>query len=50
MFYADAIGVARVYETMRTLFEAHGEMLRPAPLLGELAKSGKSFADFRGGR
>jgi 3-hydroxyacyl-CoA dehydrogenase len=49
MFYADTIGVATVYETMKALFEAHGEMLRPAPLLEELAKSGKSFADFQSG-
>jgi 3-hydroxyacyl-CoA dehydrogenase len=49
MFYADATGVATVYETMKALFEVHGEMLRPAPLLEELAKSGKSFADFQSG-
>jgi len=45
MFYADQIGVKQIYEAMKKLYDEHGEMLRPAPLLKELAKSGRSFAD-----
>jgi 3-hydroxyacyl-CoA dehydrogenase len=47
MFYADQIGVNTVYETMKSLHQTHGDMMAPAPLLEELARSGKSFADLR---
>lgn len=47
MFYADAVGTKTIYDAMARLFEAHGALLRPATLLKELAKSGKSFADFQ---
>ena len=47
MYYADAVGLKAIYEVMSALHAKHGEMLRPAPLLEELAKSGKSFADFQ---
>jgi 3-hydroxyacyl-CoA dehydrogenase len=47
MFYADLIGPKAIYEVMSALHAEHGEMLRPAPLLEELAKSGKSFADLQ---
>ena len=46
MFYADQVGVSKVYEVMKKLHGKHGDMLKPAPLLEELAKSGKSFAEF----
>ena len=45
MFYADQLGLAKVYEAMRRLHEEHGEILRPAPLLERLAKEGKGFRD-----
>jgi len=45
MFYADRVGTKAIYETMSRLHDQHGEMLKPAPLLAELAKSGKGFAD-----
>jgi len=47
MFYADLIGLDAVYKVMCKLHEQHGDMLRPAPLLEELAKAGKKFADFQ---
>ena len=47
MFYADLVGTGQVYETMKALHEEHGEMLRPANLLKELAESGRSFADWQ---
>lgn len=47
MFFADLTGVGKIYEAMKKLHDTHGELLRPAPLLEELAKSGKSFADMQ---
>ncbi len=46
MFHADLIGPDRVYKAMCEFHEQHGDMLRPAPLLEDLAKSGKKFADY----
>jgi 3-hydroxyacyl-CoA dehydrogenase len=45
MFYADLIGTKAVYDVMQRLHEEHGELLRPAPLLENLAKDGKGFHD-----
>ncbi|MDH3967665.1 MAG: 3-hydroxyacyl-CoA dehydrogenase NAD-binding domain-containing protein [Rhodospirillales bacterium] len=45
MFYADRVGAKAIHETMSRLHDQHGEMLRPAPLLADLAKSGKGFGD-----
>ena len=45
MFYADRVGAKTIYEAMSRLYDAHGEMLKPAPLLAELARSGKGFGD-----
>ena len=45
MFWADLVGVKTIYETMRRLHEEHGDWLEPAPLLEQLAKDGKRFAD-----
>ena len=45
MFYADRVGAKTIHETMSRLHDQHGEMLRPAPLLADLAKSGKGFGD-----
>ncbi len=47
MFYADSIGTKTIYETMKKLYDQHGDMLEPAPLLKELAISGTSFADWQ---
>jgi len=48
MFYADQVGVKTIYETLAKLHGKHGgNTLEPAPLLKELAESGKSFADFQ---
>jgi 3-hydroxyacyl-CoA dehydrogenase len=45
MWYADAVGTATVHEAMVRLHDEHGDWLEPAPLLAELAKSGRGFAD-----
>src|SRR5271168_4023887 len=46
MWYADAVGLKKVYERVRQLEAQHGEAWQPAPLLKELAEQGKTFAEF----
>ncbi len=46
MWYGDAVGLKRVYERVRAFEKEHGEQWKPAPLLKELAESGKTFAVF----
>jgi len=45
MFYADTVGVDKVYEVMARLHSEHGDLVKPAPLLEKLANEGKSFGD-----
>lgn len=45
MFHADLIGVDKIFAAIKKLHEAHPDMPAPAPLLEELATTGKSFAD-----
>jgi 3-hydroxyacyl-CoA dehydrogenase len=47
MWYADSVGLKKVYERVREFERSHGENWRPAPLLKQLAEQGKSFADFQ---
>jgi 3-hydroxyacyl-CoA dehydrogenase len=44
MWYADAVGVKRVYEKVEEFHRKHGFLWEPAPLLKRLALEGKSFA------
>jgi 3-hydroxyacyl-CoA dehydrogenase len=46
MFYADSVGLKKVYERMVELHKQHGHYWKPAALLEKLAKSGGKFADF----
>jgi len=46
MFWADQIGLDKVYADIARYHEELGERWRPAPLLERLAKEGKSFAEF----
>jgi 3-hydroxyacyl-CoA dehydrogenase len=46
MWYADTVGLKKVYDRIREFEKEHGSLWAPAPLLKELAESGKSFADF----
>jgi 3-hydroxyacyl-CoA dehydrogenase len=50
MWYADTVGLKNVYERVRDFYERHGELWEPAPLLKQLAKQGKSFAEFTKGQ
>jgi hypothetical protein len=45
MFYADRIGPKQIFEVMSRLHREHGDLLKPASLLEDLASSGKSFGD-----
>jgi 3-hydroxyacyl-CoA dehydrogenase len=47
MWYADAVGLKKVYERILEFDQSHGENWHPAPLLKQLAEQGKSFADFQ---
>jgi 3-hydroxyacyl-CoA dehydrogenase len=46
MWYADTVGLKKVYERVSKFHEEHGELWEPAPLLKRLAEEGKTFADF----
>ncbi|AIY43099.1 Enoyl-CoA hydratase [Collimonas arenae] len=44
MFYADSIGLDKVYARICEFHRRHGEYWEPAPLLERLAKEGKRFS------
>jgi 3-hydroxyacyl-CoA dehydrogenase len=46
MWYADTVGLKRVYERICDFQKQHGPLWTPAPLLKRLADTGKCFADF----
>ncbi len=46
MWYADTLGLRRVYERICELERQHGEWWRPAPLLRRLAESDGTFSSF----
>ncbi len=45
MFYTDRVGPKAIFEVMSRLHQEHGDLLGPAALLEDLAKSGKRFGD-----
>jgi 3-hydroxyacyl-CoA dehydrogenase len=45
MWYADTVGLKKVYERIQEFHKQHGELWEPAPLLKKLAEEGKGFAD-----
>lgn len=46
MWYADTIGLPKVYERVCEFQQKEGELWEPAPLLKRLAAAGQTFADF----
>ncbi|MBX3278026.1 MAG: enoyl-CoA hydratase/isomerase family protein [Acidobacteria bacterium] len=44
MWYADAVGLQKVYERISEFHARFGELWTPAPLLKQLAEAGKTFA------
>jgi 3-hydroxyacyl-CoA dehydrogenase len=46
MWYADTVGLKKVYERISEFHRQHGELWEPAPLLKQLAEQGRTFASF----
>ena len=46
MWYADTVGLDKVYARVAEFHKQHGALWEPAPLLARLAKEGKKFSDF----
>jgi len=46
MWYADTVGLEKVYDRVCQFHDQHGELWQPAPLLRQLASEKKKFADF----
>jgi 3-hydroxyacyl-CoA dehydrogenase len=46
MWYADTVGLKKVYDRILEFRRMHGEIWEPAPLLKQFAEQGKTFADF----
>jgi len=44
MFYADTVGLDKVYARVCEFERQHGAFWKPAPLLERLAKAGKTFS------
>jgi len=47
MYWADTLGLKRVFDEIARYHRAHGRLWEPAPLLRQLAEQGKGFRDFR---
>ena len=45
MFFADTVGVDKVYQRICDFHALHGDFWTPAPLLKNLAESGRTFKD-----
>ena len=48
MWYADTVGLKKVYDKIEEFHRKHGDLWEPAPLLKRLAAEGKSFASLEG--
>ena len=46
MWYADTVGLPKVYQRILEFHRQHGEIWEPAPLLKRLAETRKTFAEF----
>jgi 3-hydroxyacyl-CoA dehydrogenase len=46
MWYADKVGLKKVYERVCEFHAQNGQLWEPAPLLKRLAKTGETFAEF----
>jgi 3-hydroxyacyl-CoA dehydrogenase len=46
MWYADTIGLRKVYDRVCEFRQQHGELWEPAPLLKRLAEANQTFAEF----
>jgi 3-hydroxyacyl-CoA dehydrogenase len=46
MWYADTVGLEKVFQRVKQFHEEHGDWWTPAPLLQRLAEEKKTFADY----
>ena len=46
MFYADLVGLDKVYDKVSRFHEEYGDWMKPSDLLKSLAGKGKGFADY----
>jgi len=46
MFYADTVGLKRVYDRVAAFHREHGKRWGPAPLLERLGREGSTFRDY----
>jgi len=46
MFYADTVGLQKVYDRIASFHREHGKRWAPAPLLERLAREGSTFRDY----
>jgi len=46
MWYADTVGLKKVYDKICEFEKQHGSLWAPSPLLKQLAEKGRTFADF----
>jgi len=46
MWYADTVGLEKVYQRVKEFERQHGYWWQPAPLLKQLAEQGRSFAQW----
>ena len=46
MFYADRVGLKKIYDRVSTFHRELGQRWAPAPLLERLAKDGTTFKEF----
>jgi 3-hydroxyacyl-CoA dehydrogenase len=46
MWYADTVGLKKVYDRISEFHQQHGELWEPAPLLKRLAEGDRGFASF----
>jgi 3-hydroxyacyl-CoA dehydrogenase len=47
MWYADTVGLGKVYNRVLEFYRQHGPLWEPAPLLSRLAAEGKRFSDYK---
>ncbi|HJY87284.1 MAG TPA: 3-hydroxyacyl-CoA dehydrogenase NAD-binding domain-containing protein, partial [Candidatus Acidoferrales bacterium] len=50
MWYADAVGLRKVYDRICEFRRQHGELWEPSSLLKQLAETGETLADFNKGQ
>ena len=50
MWYADTVGLKKIYDRILEFQRQHGEWWEPAPLLKRLAEEGGTFAGFDASR